>query len=214
MSTNKKIIISIIPAILIAGLGLFIVYLQYQPLYPKISDEDAERLNGFNIPTDNNDPKIGLDSADRKIIIFEDFSCSSCKEKFTLLEKLILSHPNKIQIIWKGIPSNNIKIDTTLAHRYAHCSYQQDKFIEFYKLAFNNNKNLTENTLKLIAKNIDLNEKKLNKCLNSEDIKNKIQDNLILANLLNIQKIPTIFYNSKQIVPPETVFEWEKLLNL
>ena len=208
-------ILIFLPAIIIASFALFVRVIQYQPLYPKVENhQDQNNTTNFNIPIYSEDPILGNKKAGKTIMAFEDFACEGCKLQFTLLDQLLLKHPNKIKIIWKGLPVSKFPHPSETAHNYAFCANEQGKFIDFQKLAFTNSNNLSTEILNIIIDKIDIKESKFKKCLESENPKNYITKTEQLGMLLNIQSVPTIFFNNKQIETPTTLEGWETLLKL
>lgn len=215
MIKNRQLLLIFIPAILLATFIFFIRFVQYEPLRPKdkeVANNNAQKQ--LEIPIFPNDPIIGDKKAGITIITFEDYGCESCKAQMTILEKLIEKHPNKIKIIWKGLPATQFPYSSNLAHEYSYCANQQDKFLEFSRLAFANNNNLQPEILNTMSEQIGLNEKKLTQCLESGEAEKYISTNEQLGLLLNIQSVPTIFLNNKQIENPQILEHWETLLNL
>ncbi|MFH1946675.1 MAG: thioredoxin domain-containing protein [Candidatus Magasanikbacteria bacterium] len=214
MPKTKTLILIFIPALLIAGFALFIRVIQYEPLYPKITNTLKNNGNNFTVPIYPEDPIIGNKKAPQTIIVFEDFACEGCNIQFTLLEQIMTKYPNKLKIIWKGLPVSQFPYSSELAHRYSLCANEQDKFTEFYKFAFTNGDNLSEEILNIINEQIDINPKKLATCLESGRADSHISKTEQLGMVLNIQAVPTIFINNKQVESPSTVEGWETLLNL
>ena len=213
MPKTKTLILIFIPALLIAGFALFIRVIQYEPLYPKVSSIKNNN-NNFTIPIYPEDPIIGNKKAPLTIIAFEDFACPGCRLQFTLLEKLLEKHPSKLKIIWKGLPVSQFPQPSETAHNYAFCANEQEKFTEFYKFAFTNNTNLSEEVLNIIIGQIDLNQKKFDTCLESNRAQIHIDKTEQLGMVLNIQAVPTVFIKNKQVESPTTLEGWETLLKL
>ncbi len=216
MIKTKYILIIFIPAILIAGIALFTRVIQYEPLYPDIEEyEEVQKEKGkLQIPIYPEDPILGYIKAPKTIIVFEDFGCEGCKSQFVTLEKLIAKHPKKIKIIWKGLPVTKFPHPSNLSHEYAHCANKQEKFEEYTQLAFTNSHNLSKEILDMIIEQIDLNEKKFNTCIESMEAKLHIMKTEQLGVLLNIQSVPTVFVDNKQIESPQYLESWESVLGL
>ena len=68
--------------------------------------------------------------------------------------------------------------------------------------------------MKEIIDKIGINEEKNNKCLQSTEMKEYLSKNEILARTLNIQSLPAIFLDNKQITPPNDIAGWEAFLSL
>lgn len=204
-----------IPAIIIGLFVLFIRIIQYRPLFP--SEKEYEKIKStwsFNIPIDIDDPVIGNKKAPLAVIMFSDFGCASCREHMTVLDELMQKHPDKVKIVWKSLPVTTFPYSTVLTHEYAYCLNQQGKFSEFYPLAFINSDNLSEPVLKAIVGQMKIDADKLAQCLASGKAKNYLQKNGQLGMALNMQSVPTMFINNKQIEPPQILEGWEALLKL
>ncbi len=215
MIKNRHLLAIFIPAIIIGLFVLFIRIIQYRPLYP--SEKEYEKIKStwsFNIPIDQDDPVIGNKKAPTTIIMFSDFGCASCREHAAVLDELMQKYPDKIKIIWKSLPVTAFPYSTELAHEYAFCMNKQEKFSEFYLLAFTNSDNLSESVLKAIAGQMKIDADKLAQCLASGTAKNYLQKNEQLGMALNIQSVPTMFINNKQIEPSAILEGWEALLKL
>jgi len=214
MIKNKNVLLIFFPAILIASLALFIRVIQYEPLYPDVNEYEKIGENNFTIPIYPEDPIVGNRKAPISIIAFEDFACQGCKVQFSLLEKLVNKHPTKLKIFWKGLPVSKFPHSSEDAHKYAFCVNEQGKFIEFYKLAFTNSDNLSKEILDIIVNQTDIKKDRLSTCLKSTRPNDHIYITEQLGMALNIQSVPTIFINNKQIESPSTISGWETLLGL
>ncbi|MBT5263175.1 MAG: hypothetical protein HOL80_04780, partial [Candidatus Magasanikbacteria bacterium] len=65
-----------------------------------------------------------------------------------------------------------------------------------------------------LTKDIGLRKGRFNTCLESELPDNYMHQTAAVGRLLQIQQLPAIFYNDKQIQQPETIEEWEVILGL
>lgn len=215
MIKNKQIILWFSLAILVAVFGLFVAIIQYQPLSPydneKLSQTNANNQN-FSIPIFSEDPIIGNKKAANTAIIFSDFGCEACQVQNQLLTELLIKYPEKIKIIWKGLVVTKFPQSTEEAVKYAYCANEQKKFTEFANLAYNSNNNFTSLFLDSAVENLNLNKNELANCLNSPTPGSIQEKNKQLASILNIQAVPTIFFNNKQINTPQSIEEWESLL--
>lgn len=217
MLKTHKLLLIFLPAIIIAALTLFIRFIQYRPLVPKELAERAQNkttLTGLQIPIYSDDPIMGNKKATHTIIVFGDFGCEHCRTLSVTLDELLANYTDKVKIIWKGLVVTKFPYSTEAAHQYAFCANRQGKFTEFSNFAFTNYDKLTAQTLKSIATNIELNEKKLTECLTSVEITEYSQKNEMLGMALNIQTVPTIFLNNKQINPPADLEGWKAVLGL
>lgn len=212
MLNTKHFIILFIPAIAIIGFGLYSQIGKYTPAgLPKpVQENEIEQL----VPLFPEDPISGSKKSPATIIAFEDLACPGCKAQASVLDELVSKHDGKVKVIWKLLSVTTFPYATVNAHAYAFCANQQKKFGDFKQMAFANHTNLTDDTLKLIAAEINLNENKLTSCLTSEAPAAYAKKMEQTAIDLHIQAVPTLFLNNKQIAPPTSIAQWEQLLGL
>lgn len=211
---TRTIIFLFIPAILVALFVLFIRITQYKPLYP--SDEDiAKRDNKtIQIPILPEDVILGNKKAGKTVVVFEDFGCPGCAAQMDLLRLLVERHPNDVKIIWKALPISRVPFSSELAHQYGYCAHKQNKFDVFEKLAFDNQSDLSQTVVQELGRLAELDEQKLEACLTSPQMTAYFENTKIIARALNVQSVPSVFIDNKQIQPPQRVAGWETLLGL
>ncbi|HYE59812.1 MAG TPA: thioredoxin domain-containing protein [Candidatus Kapabacteria bacterium] len=212
MIQSRHLYFIFIPAFLVGALGLFIAYLQYEPLYPDVTKSPTTNTT-LQIPILPTDPVLGNKKAPTTLIVFADFGCEACKEEDALLEQLIKKHEKQVKIIWKGLPVTKFPFNTRLAHEYSVCANEQGKFLPFKQVAYANKDNLSQQVLQTIATTLELNEKKLATCL-TDSAPTHVNNTEQIALSLNVQSVPAVFLDNRQITPPQTVEAWEALLGL
>lgn len=213
MLRTRNLLLIFIPAFFFVGIGLFIRIVQYKPLYPDAPLENDDQQE-FVIPIFPNDPILGNKKAPKTIIAFEDFGCAHCKELSESIDQVMASYPNQVKVVWKGLPVTRFPHNTRDAHHYAYCANQQGQFAEFASFAFANYQNLSPNILQTILSQLDVDEDAFTACLATEAPEQSVLQTEQTARTLNIQSVPAIFINNKQVQPPSTVQEWERVLGL
>jgi len=213
MLKTKQLILAFVPAILFVSVVLFIRVIQYEPLFPEI-DQTEDEPEVTTVPIFPDDPIIGNKKAAISIIAFEDFGCPGCQQQTAIFDELIAKHPKQVKVIWKGLPVTQFPNSTENSQKYGYCAYRQDKFDEYKSRTFDNIGNLSDQVLEQILVAIGINDKKFRECLHGGDADTYIDRVKQVARFLNIQSVPTIFIDGKQIEPPATVDAWERLLEL
>lgn len=214
MLKTRQLVFIFTPATLLVAVFLFVRVVQYQPLFPKEDKTENPESETLSVPIFPDDPILGNKKAGIGIVAFEDFGCEACKEQTSIFEELISKYPDAIRIIWKGLPVTQFPHPTELAERYGYCANKQGMFDAFKNYAFNNSGNLSEASLEIISEEIKLNKEKLAECLESPAAANHIAQTKQIARILNIQAVPAIFVDGKQIDPPKNLEGWETLLGL
>lgn len=146
------------------------------------------------------DPALGVDKAAVTIVEFSDFECGFCKAQEEKIKKMIDKYEGKIKLIWKDYPQNNPETISFKAAVAARCAGEQGKFWPYHDLLFENNNNLNERTFTRIAKFLELDTDRFNKCLTEQATKNSVLDNIFEANSLDINGVPFIFVNDQEIM--------------
>lgn len=214
MLKTKHILYIFLPALVVVGIALFVRIIQYQPLFPKIDPEQAKNPTALIIPIFPDDIIIGQKKAPITLVAFEDLGCESCKAEDDMLALLLAKYPEKLKIVWKGLPVAVFPYPTETAQKYAYCANKQKKFNEFKDYAYANLDNLSDATLDGIVDKVEINKTKLKECV-AEDTTNQYLTRIKeLANSLNIQSVPTFFLNNKQIPSPQSEEGWILLLGL
>ena len=212
--THKKIFAVFLPAILLGSLALFIQIVRYQPLFPTEETTSETENKTLEITTLPDDPVLGNKRAPYTVIAFEDFSCGACEAQHALFLELQKQFPDKVKIIWKGLPVHDFPYPSIDAIRHGYCAAEQNKFNEFASFAFANSTNLIQGTLAVIADEIALDPADLTSCLSSSRPDENVGKNKQIAQILQVQSVPTFFVNNIQIETPQTIEDWKQLFGL
>lgn len=214
LSTHTKHLVALLGAVLFASMLLFIAITQYQSLTPK-PIASSSVLDTFTIPILPGDPILGDVRAQRTVIAFEDYACTSCQQQHQLLNQVLEKYPQRIKIVWKGLPINQFPHDSRDAQIRAYCYEAQDLFEDFHTLAFINADALSVAILEQIDEQIDgVNQSALQNCIDSPEAQAYISQNELIARALQIQQVPTFFIDNQQIQPPQSLEGWEAVLGL
>ncbi len=153
------------------------------------------------------DPNIGNPSSKVQIVEFSDFTCQYCQEQEKLLNNAVNKY--KINLIWKDYPETSADTVSYKAAVAARCAQEQGKFWEYHDELFSLKKSAYNNdTFTQIAKELKMDAKKYNTCLNGSTAKKLINNNIEEANMLDIKGVPFIYVNNQEIMGETT---WEEL---
>ncbi len=202
-----------IPAVLLVSLTLFISVVQYKPLHEQIQETQPSSSEELVIPILPEDPILGDKKSPISIIMFADLGCESCKKQHAIISELQQTYPKKIKVIWKGLPVTRFPVSSEEAHAYAYCANRQGKIESFITLLYAQTSPLTETILTAAAEEIGLQQDILQECLASTAPQQYKDTVTGLANILQIQSVPTLFLEGKQIKPPTSREAWEALLS-
>ena len=152
-------------------------------------------------------PSQGDEKAELVLVEFSDFECHYCRERGEELVQLVKNYPGKIRLYYKYFPLDhrcNPIVDrpfhqrACLTARYAYCAQKQNVFWPMHDKVFANQAKLSEELLKDIVQSLNLDDKKWQKCLESESgpgIGRDIQEGIKLG----VQYTPTIYMNGRKV---------------
>jgi protein-disulfide isomerase len=161
------------------------------------------------------DPVKGPPDAKVTIIEYSDFQCPACGFMQPVVNEIAKKYPKDVKVIYKNFP-------LTRAHKWAYtaalageCAFDQGKFWEFHDTIFEQQKswstsaNARDDFLRH-AKNIGMDENRLNECIDSGNAKKRVDLDMSEGNRLNINSTPTFFINGKRVVGAWRVGEFDK----
>lgn len=158
------------------------------------------------------DPGIGLKNAPIVMVLFSDFECDFCRKQEEVLKEIKNKYNDQLRIIWKDYPEPDYNSISFMAAHAARCAQEQDKFWEYHDFLFESNKNLNEDLFYAGAKELGMDLDLFENCLKDDEIKNKINDNIIEANALDIPGVPFLFINDQEIIGEVTSEELERII--
>ena len=158
------------------------------------------------------DPSVGPEDAPITIVQFSDFKCSFCQKQEEVLKNILDEFDGKIRLVWKDYPENDSQSMSWKASIAARCAEEQDKFWPYHDLLFSTTK-LDEEKLLDFAGKLSLNKNKFQACLESNDISNKVKDNVLEADALDINGVPYIYVNDTEFIGEITAEELRTVIN-
>jgi protein-disulfide isomerase len=162
-----------------------------QPRQPK--KPDPNKVYSFKVA---GSPAAGPESAPVTMVVFSEFLCPHCAKVTDEIEKLREKFPDKIKVVFKGLPNrgHNFSLE---AHEAAMAAQAQGKFWEMHDKIFENRKNISPDQLKKLAQDMGLDMEKYNEAITKHEHRQKIVDDLAEADKASVASTPTVFINGK-----------------
>lgn len=215
MVSKKHLYAIFIPAIFLVLAVFSFRLFQYITIFVSPFDNpDESSLDTFVIPISAQDQIIGSKKAPKTIVAFEDVQCIHCAALHSVLKEFEVTHPNTLKVIWKPTSLVTIPYSSELAHTYLWCAREQNIFLPYLQRLFANQAELSKETLELLSTDAGLNMSKLTTCLSDETIATYLDETKQLAQFLQIQSVPALFIDNRQIPVPKTVDDVETLLGI
>jgi len=162
---------------------------------------------------------------DAKIVIaeFSDFECPHCKKAAFSLKHLLRPYKDQIKLVFMNFPldpSCNLQMQQALHRRAcvtayaAYCAGQQGKFWEYHDKAFKRQPKFQKASLENMAKKLDLNLPKFQKCVQDPETKKIIMADIDEGLKAGILGTPAIYVNGRPFVAWTSGKAWKQLFEM
>ena len=167
-------------------------------------------LESIQINTD--DAQRGPKDALITIIEVSEFQCPYCKKASNTMEQVFNTYPGKIKHVFKHMPLD-FHQKAQKAAEASECAREQGKFWEMHDMLFENQKNLEISDLKEYAKDLNLDAKKFNSCLDSGKYVDKIKAQTKEAQDFGVSGTPGFFINDHFLGGAYPIEEFTKIID-
>ncbi|MFW5444025.1 MAG: DsbA family protein [Methylococcaceae bacterium] len=138
---------------------------------------------------------LGKSGAKYAIVEYTDYQCPYClkhrKKTFPIIKQQYID-PGVIKYFVKDYPLD-FHGQAKNAAISSQCAGQQGKFWAMHQLIFENNRKLSKEVFSSFAGQIAINVTRFNKCLNSSEAKQIVENNILDGELIGVQGTPAFF---------------------
>jgi len=210
LKTVKLKIIPILAAFTILTIILMLNYPKYWNF--TLTHDSSELATGI---TENGHPWIGSDSPALTIVEFSDYLCFQCRKMHFFLRNLISQHPDKLRLVHRNFPMDHtvnpivkepFHLGSGILSLIAISSIEQNSFWKTNDYLLNHDINIGTIKLNKIAKDLDLNLKKLQRDINSKKNRSKLSKDIIFGIKHKFNGTPTYIIKNQVYtgkIPPE-----------
>lgn len=143
-----------------------------------------------------NVPNTGSKDGSIKITVFSNYLCPYCANAHQIIKDITAQYEDKILVYHRNLIVNQ---ESEILTKAALAAYKQNSFKQFNEILFERELEPNEETVISIAKELGLDIEQFKADINSEDIKDIINQDDQDARSLGIMGTPTLFINDKQI---------------
>jgi protein-disulfide isomerase len=144
-------------------------------------------------------PSKGPATAPVTIVEFSDFECPYCSGLYPTLKRVEDTYKDKIRIVYRQFPLNNVHPRAQKAAEASLCANEQNKFWQLHDAMFLDQKNLTVDDLKAKAAALSMNAATFNTCLDSGKHEAAVRASLEEGNRLGVDGTPALFINGRYL---------------
>lgn len=141
-------------------------------------------------------PARGPSDAPFQVVVFSDFECPSCAHLAAVLEQVTAQYPGKIREVFMNFPLRSHRYSRTAAAA-ALAAGRQGRFWEFHDALFDNYDRLTPQKINEIARELKLDEGRLNRDMNHPEVVAALNRDASEVARLDVSETPTVFVNGR-----------------
>ncbi len=130
------------------------------------------------------------------IAVFNDFQCGYCAKLLPLLDQVLEEYPKRVKLVYKNFPLRNHRFARKAAIA-AFAAKRQGKFWQFHDLLFSNARQLSDQKIREIARELGLNEEVFEKDMKHPEIRDKISRDVSDGKRAGVTRTPTILINGR-----------------
>jgi len=142
-------------------------------------------------------PARGGAKAPVTIVEFSDFHCPFCKRVVPTLKELETKYGDKVKLVFRDYPIDQLHPGARKAHEAARCASDQGKFWAYHDVLFANDSDSSPQRLKAYAQQVGLDGAKFDQCVQSGKAKDLVQKDIDEAGRLGVNGTPAFFINGE-----------------
>lgn len=146
----------------------------------------------------DDDPFMGPTDASVTIIEFSDFQCPYCRRVQPALKKLMKEYEGRVKLVFRDFPLRRIHPQAQKAAEAAQCAADQNKFWPYHDKLFATS-SLFPHDLKNYAKELGLDTKQFDACLDSNKHAQEVEKDLKDGEKAGVSATPSFFVNGQPL---------------
>jgi len=132
---------------------------------------------------------------------FTDFQCPACRNYHPVVTKLVAEFSDNVDYEFKNYPLSEIHENAYNAALAGQAAKNQGKFDEMANILFENQENLTDNNIIILAAKVSgLDSSQFAKDFKSDAVKQKVDADIKDGQNRGINATPTFYINGKKVV--------------
>ena len=142
-------------------------------------------------------PALGPAQAPVTIVEFSDFECPFCGTLHPTLKEIEKTYGDKIRVVYRQFPLNNIHPNAQKAAEASLCANDQQKFWQLHDAMFTDQRNLGVSALKEKAVQLQMNAEEFNACLDSGKYADAVRRDIVDGAKAGVSGTPAMFVNGR-----------------
>lgn len=147
----------------------------------------------------NTSVSLGSPTATVQIVEFVDFECPYCRESFPIIRALAAEYGDRIHYVWRNFPIVSLHPQSIAAAEAAACANEQGKFWAYHDRLFQNQEQLTSESLRAYALSVGVTLPAFDRCVSERRYQQFIRDDMADGQALGVRGTPTWFINGVKV---------------
>lgn len=147
------------------------------------------------------------------IVEFTDFHCPFCKRVLTSLADLEAKYGDKIRLVFRDFPIDQLHPAARKAHEAARCANDQGKFWAYHDKLFAAAPRASIDNLKSYAKEVGLDAATFDKCLSGAKYQAAVQKDIDEGTRLGVTGTPSLFIKGRLLVGAAPVESFIRIID-
>jgi protein-disulfide isomerase len=177
-----------------------VVHLQPPPVFrAEVSVDGAPFRGGADAPV--------------TIVKFEDFECPFCKQAQPTLQELESKYKEKLKVVHRDFPLDQIHRLARQAAAAARCANEQGKFWSYHDKLYSKGPKLSQDDLKAAAQDVGLARAAFDQCVASGKYKAAVQKDFEEGTRLGVTGTPAFFINGRFVSGAQPLESFAKIID-
>lgn len=164
-----------------------------------------------NLITDD-DPWLGAKDPLIFIVAYDSMACPFSKADQPEIKKMLAEFGSTVRFVVKDFPTEGLHPNVFEAHLASGCANEQGKYWEYRDLLFANQGNFKRDNLKVLAKQLGLDNKKFDECLNTDKYNQEIRQDYAGGVQADVIGTPSYVINGNLIPGAISFDNWKKII--
>ena len=158
-------------------------------------------------------PFKGGEKAAVTIVEFSDFHCPFCRRVIPTLAQIASRYGDKIKLVFRDFPIENLHPGSTKAHEAARCANEQGKFWPYHDKLFASSPSTSPEVFKGLAKEVGLDAVTFETCLGSGKYQAAIKEDIAEGNRVGVGGTPAFFVNGRLITGAQPLEAFTRVID-
>lgn len=156
-------------------------------------------------------------SASATLVEYSDFQCPACGSYYPVVRQLSEDFGENLRVVYRHFPLISIHPNAVPAARAAEAAGIQEMFWEMHDILFENQSEWSvekdpEDFFVTYAEELGLDVEKFEEDMNSQEVQDKINQDIVSGNQLGVNATPTFFLNGERIANPAGLESFTQLI--